>query len=252
MAVNAIDAIGAAFSKTFRGSRLWIVLGVASFIIFATYFGFLVAGMIAVANDPESAATTSAMPTATVIVDLLIVFAAILFGPFLYRLALREFTGPTREDATDKVPVFGPKYFTIVGLSILLPLLAFAPAWLVVALLATFDASGIALLIMLPALMLLSILIAPLYQLSLFFAADKQQGFIDSAKSGFELGKKHYGQLLLLNVLIGLISFAGMLFFGLGLLVIVPVQYISLAYMYYMATRNNDEHTQVVTTVPAV
>jgi uncharacterized membrane protein len=67
------------------------------------------------------------------------------------------------------------------------------------------------------------LLVAALYQFPFVFLVDRKQSFWDAMESSRKLSLSDLAGMLLFVILIALLNFAGLLLFGLGVLVTIPV-----------------------------
>jgi hypothetical protein len=102
----------------------------------------------------------------------------------------------------------------------------FLPAFLSSLLILAFSVVGLIFLIV-PGLVILA-----MYMFTFHFMVDRSLDFWTAMESSRKLVSRDYFGFVLFGLLLGLINFAGLLFFGIGLLVSLPVSWLALARAY--------------------
>jgi uncharacterized membrane protein len=102
----------------------------------------------------------------------------------------------------------------------------FLPAFLSSLLILAFSVVGLIFLIV-PGLVILA-----MYMFTYHFMVDRNQDFWTAMESSRKLVSRDYFGFVLFGLLLGLINLAGVLFFGVGLLISLPVTWLALAQAY--------------------
>ncbi|MCT1499362.1 hypothetical protein EKI51_08115 [Corynebacterium sanguinis] len=230
--MNALEAWGYGFRQTFNNWQNWILIGLLLVLLPS-----LASGLIP-------------------FVGFLFGLAMIFLYPFLYSFALAQTLSKHWKFNGMKAPTYG----ATLGMSVLVGFIVFMIALVFIVIsamifggsvLATLSAldpvqlenDPLALLPILGALFgvfavtsLLMLFITPFFMLQIWYAADNAGSFGDAFSEGFSAGARNYLQLLLFNLISGLLVIPVVITFGLGALIVVPATYLATAYAYRQAS----------------
>ncbi len=250
--VDPMAAVRWAFSTVFRNWKIWI-LGTLALVV--------ISSVVSVVGELLLGTTTGELPTefspgvATgfnaggFLFQILFGLVTVVVTIFIYHGALHQVDkqkiGPG--DFTGNVnlwPALGLylliQIVTVVALSALLLPMFFIGGSAFASGQGGSDEDFLAFFGVMMGLLLLtvflSLLVAPLTQLMVWFLVDRRATFGGAVREGFRAGLSNYGRLLLFNLVAGLVMFVGaILTLGLALLILAPAYLLAQAMIYRQA-----------------
>ena len=240
--LQIFSAIGFGFKRTFSNGKLWL-LGALAFLALSVVLGFIAGAF----NAPVS--TNGSMQIGTDIASNIVGLLTLLLMPFLYRLATHEVD--TRATGWSSIGK-DVHYWPAIAITVILWLISLVITFLFIDqtfndFIAQVEAAGtdeqavidavnenVGSLLGLSALLLFgTLLLTPLYQLMVWYAADGRAGFGQAIVQGFKAGASNYLRLLGFNVVMGIIMFfIIMATFGIGTIIALPVYLLAQAHAY--------------------
>ncbi|APT92386.1 hypothetical protein CPHO_05175 [Corynebacterium phocae] len=240
------DAVSYGLKAVASNAKLWLVIGFVLSLIFIapSVVAILTVGFDSAA-DFENGALYDNGYSAMNFDDFIAPLVSFLISPILMRLALHQVDdqstgwGHLGKDL-HYFPALVVQFLSTLVTGLLAAVLIVPVVVISASLMDAESSSGSDVLIFIAVilalaglLVLLALLITPLVSYMQWFAASGQAGIGDSIKAGFKVGKKHYGQLLLFSLVMGLCSFAMVLFTaGLGLIYLLPFSQLATAHMF--------------------
>ena len=240
--IDLMAAIKWGFKATFSNAKLWILGAVA-------YLGLaILIGIAAAAVDMSGVGSAGANA-----VSYLLGLILLVLNPFILRLALHEIDSPRNGWSNFNrdlnywptllvaiiVNVVTGVIFSLLSLAFMLPQMEQLEQ------LATTESVSVdeslallgKLFTYIGIMLVVSLLVTPLHQLMVWFAADRQAGVGGSIVRGFKAGAANYLPLMGYNLLIGLAAIIGVVItFGLALIPIMPASLLIVAHMYRQAS----------------
>lgn len=236
MKISPFNAISESFSRVFRGNHrtLWLALGGIGFVVLVLW---VVMNIMSVQSSLEPGAMPEANP-AILIPLVIIMVCAVVLTPFLYRASVDEYD----RESTHKVPVFGSAkayFLTLAGVIIPSIVMTVCVLPFVALTLTMADTAMLPMtFVTLAVVVAVPFFLTPLFQTMPLYAVDNDNPtFGGMIRFAFEFGKAHYGTLILLNFVMSVLSLVVVFTFGVGILVLLPAQYLALAYVYVEGTR---------------
>lgn len=227
--LKVFEAIGWGFKATFSNAKLWLVLGLI-YLVISMGLQFI--------------------PT---VGNFLSSLAMLFFAPWMAAVALQETLVRVFSFNEAKAPAFGKTVGVAIVIGLISTLIvatmfmifaigalsgmdftaipqtpeefaALSPEEMFALLQPVLTAMGVSLLV--------AILVGPFFLMQTWYAADNNGSFGSAIGSGFRAGVSNYLPLLGMTIMMGLIAVAGLLLFGVGLIVAVPVITLSMAHAY--------------------
>ena len=240
--LQIFSAIGFGFKRTFSNGKLWL-LGALAFLALSVVLGFIAGAF----NAPVS--TNGSMQIGADIASNIVGLLTLLLMPFLYRLATHEVD--TRATGWSSIGK-DVHYWPAIAITVILWLISLVITFLFIDqafndFIAQVEAAGtdeqavinavnenVGSLLGLSALLLFgTLLLTPLYQLMVWYAADGRAGFGQAIVQRFKAGASNYLRLLGFNVVMGIIMFfIIMATFGIGTIIALPVYLLAQAHAY--------------------
>lgn len=242
--LQVFNAIGFGFKRTFSNAKMWL-LGSLAFVIFFLIIG----GIVGVFFGPDYSQTSGSVQVGTDWASNIVGLISLLLMPFIYRLATKEVDSRATGWASIGKDVH---YFPTIIITLILWAVGMVFSFLFIdQILGRFIAEveaagtddtavynamaenlggflGASLLILIG-----SVLLSPLYQLMVWYAADGRGGIGQAISQGLKTGVSNYLQLLGFNIVIGFaITFIVFVTLGLGMIVALPAYLLAQAHAY--------------------
>lgn len=248
--VDLMPAVRWAFSVTLRNWKIWMLgaLVLVGLSIVGSLAGEMLFGTPAEQLPTEfNPGFESGFSGGALIYQLLLGLVSIVVMIHVYHGALRQvdkqeislgdFTG-----GVNLGPALGLylviQFVTIVALTPVFVPLIIGGAFAADELSTEDDIFGFLGVVMIMALVagLVTLLVAPLTQLMIWYVVDRRTTFGGAVREGFRAGLRNYGRLLLFNLVSGILMFLGALFtFGLALVILAPAFLLAQAMIYRQA-----------------
>lgn len=241
--LQVFSAIGFGFKRTFSNAKLWL-LGSFAFIVFSMIVGGIVGAIFG-----DAAAQNGGVQVGLDPADNIVSLISLALMPFVYRLATKEVDSRSTGWSTLGKDVH---FFPALAITFILWLLSFVLSYFVVTVIlgsfvSQIEAAGsdeaeiynvVAANIgsILGTLMLIMVgvlLVTPLYQLMVWYAADGRAGIGQSIVQGLQSGAANYFRLIGFNIAISVVMvFITLVTLGLGMIIALPVYLLAQAHAY--------------------
>ena len=233
--INFMESIKWGVTTTFNKPGIWI-LGSIIYLAVVLFFS-LASSLLSTVDNPD--ATTSIWSTAVNVIACILI---ILVTPFILRLAIHQVD--EKENISWKFVKKDTHFATTIAVLATIGLVVGVVLSLfTLIIIATIpessnpeDVNGavaLALLVVILASAIISVLVTPLYTLMQWFAAEGRTGYRDSFVAGFQAGRINYWSLLGFQIVA---SVLGALFvvctLGIGTIIYVPAVYLAEAHIY--------------------
>lgn len=233
--INFMESIKWGVTTTFKKPGIWI-LGSIIYLAVVLFFS-LASSLLSTVDNPD--ATTSIWSTAVNVIACILI---ILVTPFILRLAIHQVD--ENENISWKFVKKDTHFATTIAVLATIGLVVGVVLSLfTLIIIATIpessnpeDVNGavaLALLAVILASAIISVLVTPLYTLMQWFAAEGRTGYRDSFVAGFQAGRINYWSLLGFQIVA---SVLGALFIvctlGIGTIIYVPAVYLAEAHIY--------------------
>ncbi|HCJ68155.1 MAG: hypothetical protein ACTIKY_02410 [Corynebacterium casei] len=242
--LQVFSAIGFGFKRTFSNAKLWL-LGSLAFIVVS----FILGGIVGAIFGNDAGQTGGGFELGTDLAGNIVSLISLALMPFVYRLATKEVDSRSTGWSALGKDVY---YFPTLAITFILSLISLVFSFFVVTVIlgsffAQLEAAGTdevefynslaanigTFLGILMLIMVGYLLVTPLYQLMVWYAADGRAGIGQSIVQGFRSGAANYFRLIGFNIAISVVMvFITLVTLGLGMIIALPVYLLAQAHAY--------------------